>query len=123
MIITYESKTGNVRRFARKLQDTYDIRLQEIHTELDVVNEPFVHITYTTGFGQVPAITESFIKQNQKHLLGIAVSGNRNWGTSFGLAGNTLSATYGVPLLLKFEMSGTLTDLDKLIQEVKKIDK
>ncbi|WZK93608.1 protein NrdI [Bacillus phage BvP] len=122
MLITYESKTGNVRRFIHKVEKVYSVSTEEI-TESTQVNEPFVHVTYTTGFGQVPESTLKFIENNKDNLIGVAASGNRNWGDSYGLAGDKLSQAYSVPLLHKFEMSGTAADLEKFITEVKYIGK
>ncbi|MCY8328944.1 class Ib ribonucleoside-diphosphate reductase assembly flavoprotein NrdI [Bacillus spizizenii] len=122
MIITYESKTGNVRRFVKALQHKLDIEAIEI-TDDTIINQEFIHITYTIGFGEVPERTLNFIKKNKNKIRGVAVSGNRVWGDNYGLAGGKLSAKFHTPLLLKFELSGTKQDLQKIIQEVQLIDK
>ncbi|WP_369888189.1 class Ib ribonucleoside-diphosphate reductase assembly flavoprotein NrdI [Bacillus halotolerans] len=122
MIITYESKTGNVRRFVKALQHKLDIEAIEI-TDDTIINQEFIHITYTIGFGEVPERTLSFIKKNKNKIRGVVVSGNKVWGDNYGLAGDKLSAKFHIPLLLKFELSGTKQDLEKIIQEVKLIDK
>ena len=46
MLVVYDSKTGNVKRFVKKL-NMKAVSVDE-RTEVD---EPFVLITYTTGFG------------------------------------------------------------------------
>ncbi|MGJ3548691.1 class Ib ribonucleoside-diphosphate reductase assembly flavoprotein NrdI [Bacillus subtilis] len=122
MIITYESKTGNVRRFVKALQQEFDVEAIEI-TDDTIINQEFIHITYTIGFGEVPERTLNFIKKNKNKIRGVAVSGNKVWGDNYGLAGDKLSAKFHIPLLLKFELSGTKQDLQKIIQEVKLIDK
>ncbi|WP_350253693.1 class Ib ribonucleoside-diphosphate reductase assembly flavoprotein NrdI [Bacillus halotolerans] len=122
MIITYESKTGNVRRFVKALQHKLDIEAIEI-TDDTIINQEFIHITYTIGFGEVPERTLNFIKKNKNKIRGVAVSGNKVWGDNYGLAGDKLSAKFHTPLLLKFELSGTKQDLQKIIQEVQLIDK
>lgn len=62
MLITYESMTGNVRRFVRKLEQKTKIKTMEITEDLKV-NEPFIHITYTIKFGQIPEkLRNSYIK-------------------------------------------------------------
>ncbi|MGY3839027.1 class Ib ribonucleoside-diphosphate reductase assembly flavoprotein NrdI [Bacillus atrophaeus] len=122
MIITYESKTGNVRRFVKALQNKLDIETIEI-TDDTIIKQEFIHITYTIGFGEVPERTLNFINKNKNKIRGIAVSGNKAWGDNYGLAGDKLSAKFHVPLLLKFELSGTKQDLQKIIQEVQLIDK
>ncbi|MGO5674700.1 class Ib ribonucleoside-diphosphate reductase assembly flavoprotein NrdI [Bacillus subtilis] len=122
MIITYESKTGNVRRFVKALQQELDIEAIEI-TDDTIITQEFIHITYTIGFGEVPERTLSFINKNKNKISGVAVSGNKVWGDNYGLAGDKLSAKFHTPLLLKFELSGTKQDLQKIIQEVQLIDK
>ncbi|MCY8122213.1 class Ib ribonucleoside-diphosphate reductase assembly flavoprotein NrdI [Bacillus spizizenii] len=122
MIITYESKTGNVRRFVKALQQELDIEAIEI-TDDTIITQEFIHITYTIGFGEVPERTLNFIKKNKNKIRGVVVSGNKVWGDNYGLAGDKLSAKFHIPLLLKFELSGTKQDLQKIIQEVKLIDK
>ncbi|MFG3444519.1 class Ib ribonucleoside-diphosphate reductase assembly flavoprotein NrdI [Bacillus velezensis] len=122
MIITYESKTGNVRRFVKALQQELDIESIEI-TDDTIITQEFIHITYTIGFGEVPERTLNFINNNKNKIRGVAVSGNKVWGDNYGLAGDKLSAKFHIPLLLKFELSGTKQDLQKIIQEVQLIDK
>lgn len=122
MIITYESKTGNVRRFVKALQHKLDIEATEL-TDDTIINQEFIHITYTIGFWEVPERTLSFINKNKNKIRGVAVSGNKVWGDNYGLAGDKLSAKFQTPLLLKFELSGTKQDLQKIIQEVQLIDK
>lgn len=122
MIITYESKTGNVRRFVKALQQELDIEAIEITDDM-IITQEFIHITYTIGFGEVPQRTLNFINNNKNKIRGVAVSGNKVWGDNYGLAGDKLSAKFHTPLLLKFELSGTKQDLQKIIQEVQLIDK
>ncbi|MCY8513717.1 class Ib ribonucleoside-diphosphate reductase assembly flavoprotein NrdI [Bacillus atrophaeus] len=122
MIITYESKTGNVRRFVKALQQELDIETIEI-TDDTIITQEFIHITYTIGFGEVPERTLNFINKNKNKIRGVSVSGNKVWGDNYGLAGDKLSAKFHTPLLLKFELSGTKQDLQKIIQEVQLIDK
>ncbi|MED4817643.1 class Ib ribonucleoside-diphosphate reductase assembly flavoprotein NrdI [Bacillus atrophaeus] len=122
MIITYESKTGNVRRFVKALQQELSIEAIEI-TDDTIIKQEFIHITYTIGFGEVPERTLNFINKNKNKIRGVAASGNKVWGDNYGLAGDKLSAKFRIPLLLKFELSGTTQDLQKIIQEVQLIDK
>lgn len=62
--IIFDSKTGNVQRFVNK------IGFQQIRKvdEIDHLDTPFVLVTYTTNFGQVPASTQSFLEK-YAHLL------------------------------------------------------
>jgi protein involved in ribonucleotide reduction len=62
--IVFDSKTGNVQRFVDK---TPFRNKRKVSTE-EYLDEPFVLITYTTGFGEVPKTTEMFLEKNA-HLL------------------------------------------------------
>lgn len=113
MLILFDSKTGNVKRFVAKL----NMQCIQISESL-MVNEPYVLVTYTTGFGEVPRLTKYFLSRNHEFLKAVAVSGNRNWGKNFGISGDAIALNYGVPLLLKFELSGTNKDVSKFREDV-----
>ncbi|MCC3373941.1 class Ib ribonucleoside-diphosphate reductase assembly flavoprotein NrdI [Cohnella sp. REN36] len=113
MVIAFDSKTGNVRRFIRKL-NLPAVQIDEAIT----LEEPFVLVTYTTGFGQVPEKVASFLQRNHRHLVGVSASGNRNWGEGFARSADTISQQYGVPVIHKFELSGTQRDVDQFMREV-----
>ncbi|WP_128894818.1 class Ib ribonucleoside-diphosphate reductase assembly flavoprotein NrdI [Longirhabdus pacifica] len=117
MMVVYASKTGNVERFMSKLP----VRKMKITNEL-FMHEPFVLVTYTTGFGQVPTEVQSFLERNDRYLRGVAASGNQNWGTSYGKAGDTIAAQYQVPIVHKFELSGTKQDAEKFLLGVEQIE-
>ncbi|MCM3366004.1 class Ib ribonucleoside-diphosphate reductase assembly flavoprotein NrdI [Bacillus safensis] len=121
MLITYDSLTGNVQRFVDKITNNMYLNVEKI-TEDTMITEPFIHITYTIGFGEVPKLTQVFIHNNKEMLRGISSSGNKNWGNNFGLAANKIASQYSVPILLKFELAGTDSDVAKFLQEVKFID-
>lgn len=109
MIIAYYSLTGNVRRFVGKLGRPAS--LYAIKYGGSLLTEPFVLITPTTGFGQVPAVVAEFIESNSEYLAGVVASGNVNWGANYGKAGRTISEQYAVPLIHTFELSGLDEDV------------
>lgn len=117
MLIVFDSKTGNVRRFVNKL----DMECVQVSDDL-TVDRPFVLVTYTTGFGQAPQSTLRFLERNGRWLQGVASSGNMNWGNRFGLAGDLIAERYSVPLLMKFELSGTKKDVERFKWEVSKLE-
>ncbi|MEH7790514.1 class Ib ribonucleoside-diphosphate reductase assembly flavoprotein NrdI [Bacillus pumilus] len=121
MLITYDSMTGNVQRFVYKITNNNYFNIEKI-TEDTMIAEPFIHITYTIGFGEVPKLTQIFIHNNKEMLRGICSSGNKNWGNNFGLAADKIANQYNVPILLKFELAGTDSDVAMFLQEVKFID-
>jgi len=116
MLIAYLSRTGNVRRFVNKL----NMRAVSIEAAQSL-DEPFVFVTYTTGFGQVPEQACDFLSRHSQLLRGVAASGNRNWGTRFALSADIISQLYKVPVISKFELSGTSRDVELFKQGVESI--
>ncbi|WP_195574479.1 class Ib ribonucleoside-diphosphate reductase assembly flavoprotein NrdI [Paenibacillus sp. 1001270B_150601_E10] len=116
MRIVFDSKTGNVKRFVGKL----DMECTQITPDLEM-EEPYILITYTTGFGQAPQATKDFLSRNGRLPLAVASSGNMNWGTNYGRAANLIAEQYGVPILMKFELSGTPKDVARFKQGVDQI--
>lgn len=117
MLIAYDSRTGNVRRFVEKVK-ARAVQIDETMT----VDEPFVLITYTTGFGQVPDKVQAFLHRNHERLKGVCASGNRNWGEGFAKSADTISRMYGVPVLHKFELAGTARDVERFEQGVRAVE-
>ena len=115
MLIAYDSRTGNVQRFVRKLGPAY--RSVQIQPDLKL-HEPFLLITYTTGFGQVPEKVDAFLALNHELLRGVSASGNRNWGDHFARSADLISRRYHVPVICKFELSGTGRDVEQFQKEV-----
>lgn len=113
MLIVYDSKTGNVKRFVGKL----NMPAIPIESEMNI-EEPFVLVTYTTGFGQAPEKTLSFLKRNHRRLMGVSASGNRNWGEGFARSADRIAELYNVPIINKFELAGTTGDVERFIREV-----
>lgn len=117
MLVAYDSLTGNVRRFTEKLP------FERVKVTEDLqLDEPFIVVTYTVGFGQPPKIVNHFLERNHLYLKGVAASGNKNWGNCFAGSADVIAQKYCVPLLLKFEMAGTAEDVRLLAERVKKID-
>lgn len=115
--IVYDSKTGNVKRFMGKIEHY----LKKHVKEADGINSPFILVTYTTNFGEVPQSTKDFLDKNGEHLIGVAASGNKNWGDNFARSADRISRSYQVPIIHKFELSGTEKDVDLFTQEVEKV--
>ncbi|MGG1312625.1 MULTISPECIES: class Ib ribonucleoside-diphosphate reductase assembly flavoprotein NrdI [Cohnella] len=117
MLIAYDSKTGNVRRFISKV----DMPAVQIDEEMSL-DEPFVLVTYTTGFGQAPERVLKFLKRNYRQLRGVSASGNRNWGDGFAKSADKIASMYGVPVITKFELSGTAKDVEHFVRGVNAIE-
>ena len=121
IILVYDSKTGNVQRFIDKVKNELNVETIKIHKDL-IIQKPFILITYTTGFGQVPETTRHFLMKNYQYMRAVASSGNMNWGMKFAVAADEISKKYSVSIILKFELSGTQKDVQRFIEEVKNID-
>lgn len=115
--IYYDSKTGNVDRFVKKLQQQTDWEIIKI-TPDEAINEEGHLITFTTRFGEIPISTQEFLKQAVPYLKSVSSSGNRNWGSNYGVAADRISAEYGLPMGIKFELSGTQDDVVAFIKYI-----
>ncbi|RYL95690.1 class Ib ribonucleoside-diphosphate reductase assembly flavoprotein NrdI [Sporolactobacillus sp. THM7-4] len=114
MLILYHSLTGNVRRFLAKTGLPH-----EPITRNETVDQPFLLVTNTIGFGDAPDRVKVFLRRNSRFLKAVAASGNRNWGTNFARAADVISAAYHVPILYKFELGGTTDDVIQFKERVK----
>ena len=121
MKVVYFSFTGNVRRFIQRteLEDTLEITQDNC---TDRIEEPYILVTGTIGFGEVPEPVQSFLNHNSEHLEAVAASGNRNWGQNFAKAGITISEDCQVPLLMKFEVQGTNSDVEEFKVKVGQVN-
>lgn len=117
MKIVYYSKTGNVKRFVNKLE----VEALEIHSSL-FIDEPYILVTPTTGFGKVPIEVMRFVEDNKNLLKGVASSGNMNWGSNYAKAAEVISSLYNVPIILKFELHGTKQDIEIFQERVRLIE-
>jgi protein involved in ribonucleotide reduction len=116
VLIAYDSRTGNVRKFVERTA------LPSVRIEDDLtIDEPFVLVTYTTGFGNVPDKVVRFLQRNGRLLRGVAASGNRNWGPLFAGSADRISFMYRVPVIGKFELSGTEEDRERFLKGVETI--
>jgi protein involved in ribonucleotide reduction len=115
MLIFYDSLSGNVKRFINKLS------YKSLRVRDEDITEPYILVTYTIGFGDIPQTTKRFLERNHHNLVAVASSGNKNWGDNFGKAADKIAQKYNVPIILKFELSGTAHDTNTFIQEVERI--
>lgn len=116
MIIYYDSKTGNVKRFIDKLavlkpnwkmSDIRDGQIGSGHL-----------ITYTAANGEVPTATMRFLQSNYKAVLSVSASGNRNWGSRFANAADKIHDKFDIPIAIKFELSGFESDVEFFMKYV-----
>jgi protein involved in ribonucleotide reduction len=118
MLLVYASRTGNVRRFMSKVELPSIVLTNDL-----TVNEPYILITYTDKFGEVPEHVKEFLGRTDKDLLqGVAASGNRNWGDRFAKSADVISRNYHVPIILKFEIAGTKKDVEYFKKRVEELE-
>lgn len=115
--IYYDSKTGNVDRFVHKLETQTGWFIQRISADLSV-SHPGHLITFTTGQGEIPRSTAEFMQENHLFIQSVSASGNRNWGQNFGRAADRVAALYQLPVLFKFELSGSMLDVQQFINKI-----
>jgi protein involved in ribonucleotide reduction len=123
MVIAYASMTGNVARFINKLKDKLpNAKYVKVVRQMSI-DEPFVLITYTTGFGEVPKEVSELLKNSGNNLVAVAGSGNRNWGDMFCRGAKTIAKEYNVPLIHTFELSGYDSDAEIIASKIKELQK
>lgn len=122
MIVYYSSASGNTQRFVERLE-VDSIRLPINADEpMPILDQPYVLVcpTYADGEGR-GAVPKSVIKvlnhaENRAHLKGVIASGNRNFGELFAQAGKIIAHKCKVPVLYRFELSGTQHDVQAVQQ-------
>ena len=120
MFVYYDSKTGNVQRFIDKIKkERPEWSFVKISGDMEILENGHL-VTFTTNFGEIPNTTEKFLenKNNRKYIESVCSSGNMNWGTLFGKAADKIEETYSIPVLMKFELSGTHVQVEYFINSV-----
>src|SRR5699024_7029004 len=117
MKVVYFSFSGNVRRFIKRTELTDVMELTQNNCS-ERIEEPFVLVTGTIGFGEVRQPVQSFLDVNEDLLKAVAAGRNRNWRRNVAKAGRCISERYQVPLLLKLEVQGTANDVNEFKEKV-----
>ena len=118
MFVYYDSKTGNVQRFIDKIKkEKPEWSFVKISGDMEISENGHL-VTFTTNFGEIPDTTEKFLENenNKKYIKSVSSSGNMNWGTLFGKAADNIEEKYGIPVLMKFELSGTSKEIRNYIK-------
>lgn len=121
-LVYFSSQSGNTQRFVERL-DFDALRLPlEASDEVPVMTKPFVLVcpSYADGQGRgaVPKSVIRFLNQpqNRQWLRGVIGSGNRNFGVWFARAGDIIAEKCQVPVLYRFELAGTDSDVVRVKQ-------
>ena len=102
LVIVVDSMTGLGKKFAEKL----GFPVLDIQTYIPHEDHEVFLITRSVNLGEITPSTDSFLNDYVKKVIGVAVSGNRSWGKTYGAAGDKIALKYGIPLVLKFEGLG-----------------
>ncbi|KMK75428.1 class Ib ribonucleoside-diphosphate reductase assembly flavoprotein NrdI [Alkalihalobacillus pseudalcaliphilus] len=119
MIVAYYSLTGNTRRLVARLAPPGE-RVEL--TRDTTLTEPFVLVTPTYNFGEIPQVVAEFLESNNEYLVAVIGTGNRNWADNFAIAGRKVATRYGVPLIGTVELAGTPEDYRTLIERMRLLD-
>ena len=109
MKIVYYSLTGNIKKFLEKTECNEMIEIEENL----IIDDKFILVTSTVGFGEIPSIVDVFLVKNHKNLVAVIGSGNRNWGIFFANAAKLISKKYDVINPFNFELQGTDEDVER----------
>lgn len=116
-LIYFSSLSGNTHKFVGKLGiRNYRIPLSPKDPDIQA-KRPYILVlpTYADadGNGAVPKQVIKFLNDpdNRKLMVGVIAGGNTNFGKYYGYAGNVISKKCNVPLLYKFELTGTDQDI------------
>lgn len=110
MIVTYDSLTGQSKRFATKISH----RIEDVNKYIPNPGDEILLVTRSFKFGEIPDSTKRFLDKYAKQVVAVCVSGNKNWGKGYGAAGDKIEQLYGIPLIHKFEASGFDVDVEKV---------
>ncbi|GGC34922.1 hypothetical protein GCM10011386_28820 [Parapedobacter defluvii] len=118
MLIIFASRTGNVRRFVNKAAELSVLGLRTCELP-EIPSFQRAHlVTYTDPMGAIPPMVKSFLEQHHRKILSVSGSGNRNWGRDFAAAVDKIHQQYGIPINLKFELSGTHNEIQTFIDYI-----
>ncbi|MFB0771183.1 class Ib ribonucleoside-diphosphate reductase assembly flavoprotein NrdI [Proteus cibi] len=116
-LLYFSSRSENCHRFIQKL-NIKATRIIEDETLL--ATQPFVLLCPTYGGGgtkgAVPKAVIQFlnIPENRQLIRGVIASGNTNFGTAYGLAGDIIAQKCHIPFLYRFELLGTPEDVSRV---------
>ncbi len=119
-LVYYSSASENTARFVERLGLPASRIPIAPEAPMPMPAEPYVLIspTYADGQGR-GAVAKQVIRflndpDRRALLRGVIASGNRNFGATWALAGKVISDKCGVPVLYRFELAGTETDIDRV---------
>lgn len=126
LLVYFSSGTQNTHRFVTKT----GLKSARIGCSMKdavlQITQPFVLVVPTfagdDGRGAVSKPVIRFLNDstNRSLIRGVIASGNRNFGATFGIAGNVISDKCAVPFLYRYELAGTEDDVINVQTGLKK---
>ena len=120
LLVYFSSASENTHRFVGKLgYRSARLPLRRGDEPL-VVDEEYVLVVPTYGGGcvkgAVPKQVIAFLNDphNRSLCRGVISSGNTNFGEAYCLAGDIIASKLDVPLLYRYELLGTNTDVARV---------
>lgn len=119
-LIYFSSASGNTARFVAQLGVLAGRIPIRSDAPLPDCDRPFVLICPTfadgEGRGAVPKQVIRYLNDPARRakLRGVIGTGNRNFGKTYACAADVIAAKCEVPLLYKFELAGTQTDIARV---------
>ena len=117
-VVYFSSVSENTKRFVDKLEAQsvrIPIRTEEAAEFVHDRDSVLVVPTYGGGNDNstVPKQVIKFLNnpENRKHIKAVIAAGNTNFGSHFGKAGDIVADKLGVPVLYRFEITGTPEDV------------
>jgi protein involved in ribonucleotide reduction len=117
-VVYFSSVSENTKRFVDKLEaQTVRIPIRTEEAAEFVHHRDSVLVLPTYGGGNdnstVPKQVIKFLNnpENRKHIKAVIAGGNTNFGSHFGKAGDIVADKLGVPVLYRFEITGTPEDV------------
>ncbi|WP_118138352.1 class Ib ribonucleoside-diphosphate reductase assembly flavoprotein NrdI [Oceanicella sp. SM1341] len=118
-LVYFSSRSGNTARFVARLGRAA-ARIPLHGEDMPAPDRPYVLICPTfadgAGRGAVPKPVIRFLNDPARRALirGVIGGGNRNFGATYGLAADVIAAKCSVPVLCKFELAGSETDIARV---------
>ncbi len=127
-VVYFSSVSENTKRFVDKLGvKTVRIPLKTEDAAEFVHSQDSVLVVPTYGGGNeggtVPKQVIKFLNnpENRKHIKAVIAGGNTNLGDHFCRAGDVVAEKLGVPVLYRFEITGTPEDVNEVKERLARL--
>ncbi len=127
-VVYFSSVSENTKRFVDKLGvKTVRIPLKTDEAAEFVHDKDSVLVVPTYGGGNeggtVPKQVIKFLNnpENRKHIKAVIAGGNTNFGDHFCRAGDIVADKLGVPVLYRFEITGTPEDVNEVKERLARL--